>query len=266
MDLRSIIKLGAATAAMAGTAGIVWHETRLRFFGQTYLQMGTSISGGAGAPDQGTTPIVVGRTLHMTATNAGLDGACAGYSPAPGREQRSLYSVVNSIVSHDWKAQQVEKFPRCQLAIARSQNVNFGELDYLGLEYGANDFGLARPIGRNDDLMPDTFKGALNYSLDRLTSAFPRLRIFLIGPTWRMTKEGQNSDTTPNSAGIFLKDYVEATTSIARQHNLPSLDMWRSLGIGPDNHQRFLIDGVHLNPDGAKWSGQAIAAFMNSVF
>ncbi|WP_454626336.1 SGNH/GDSL hydrolase family protein [Bradyrhizobium cenepequi] len=254
----------SAGALAAGFAG--WKLTPGRFFGRSYVQLGTSITGGAGYPLGNTTPFHVGQQLHLKATNAGLDGACAARSNQPALDRRSLHALVDAIISSHWEAQSTEDFPRCKEAIERLQQVDFRDLSYLGIEYGANDYRLARPVGRNGDREPDTFIGALNYSLARLSSAYPRLNIFLIAPAWRQNEDGSDTSTEPNSAGVFLREFVDATLQVGRAHGLPCLNMSRDLGIGPDNHKEYLLDGVHPNIAGAKLRGDVIAAFMKSVF
>lgn len=52
----------------------------------------------------------------------------------------------------------------------------------------------------------------------------------------------------------------------AALNHIPCLDMWRTLGLGVNNYKRFAYDGTHPNETGAIRRGEAIAAFINSVF
>ena len=94
----------------------------------------------------------------------------------------------------------------------------------MGLEYGTNDFHFDRPIA-DGNCSRETFKGALNYSLQRLLAAYPKLRLFLITPAWLLNEDGSNSDEYPNSAGVFLKEYVDAMIRVAELNHIPCLDM-----------------------------------------
>jgi hypothetical protein len=73
--------------------------------------------------------------------------------------------------------------------IAKLKLIDFDRVSVLGLEYGLNDFTLHVPIGKNADAAKGTFRGALNYSIQRLLTAFPRLNLFLITPAWSLTYE-----------------------------------------------------------------------------
>jgi lysophospholipase L1-like esterase len=80
----------------------------------------------------------------------------------------------------------------------------------------------------------------VNYSIRKLLASFPHLHLFLIGPAWRLNFEDLDSDTHPNSRETFLREYVDAMIET--------------------------YDGTHPNAAGAIRRGEAIAAFMSSVF
>jgi hypothetical protein len=81
----------------------------------------------------------------------------------------------------------------------------------------------------NTDASKESFKGALNYSIRKLLTSFPKLRLILIAPSWRLNFEELDSDTHPNGKGIFLKEYVDAMVEIAALNHIPCLDLWRDL-------------------------------------
>ena len=87
-----------------------------------------------------------------------------------------------------------------------------------------------------------------------------------LGGPWRLNLEDLDSDTHPNSRGIFLREYVDAMLETAALNHVPCLDMWRTLGLGINNYKSFTYDGTHPNEAGAIRRGEAIAAFMSSVF
>jgi len=140
----------------------------------------------------------------------------------------------------------------------------FPSVTHLGLEYGTNDFRYDRPIGLNTDISKETFKGALNYSIQKLLRAFPKLRLFLITPTWMPTIDDLDSDDNPNGIGSFLREYIEAMIRISELNHIPCLDMSRMLGINKTNYKTFTVDGIHPNDIGATRRAELIASFMNS--
>jgi lysophospholipase L1-like esterase len=106
----------------------------------------------------------------------------------------------------------------------------------------------------------------VNYSIRKLLASFPHLHLFLIGPAWRLNFEDLDSDTHPNSRETFLREYVDAMIETAALNHIPCLDLWRTLGLGIHNYKSFTYDGTHPNAAGAIRRGEAIAAFMSSVF
>jgi lysophospholipase L1-like esterase len=227
--------------------------------------MGTSVTAGV-SPGADITPAVVGDRLGMIGINAGMDGACTGHNKYPEIEHRSLYSLVDAIVSADWTAQNNESVPSLKAHLARLKTADLSTVTYLGLEYGTNDFNYGRPLGTNSDATCDTFKGALNYSIKKLVATFPRLHLFLITPAWRLNFQELDSDTHPNEIGVFLRQYVDGMLEIAALHHIPCLDMWRTLGISIDNYKIFTHDGVHPTTEGARQRGEVIASFINATF
>ena len=192
------------------------------FFQGSYVQLGTSITGGV-SPKAAITPRIVGERLGLLGINAGFDGACAGHHKFPGLEQRALYSIVDAITSGDWTPQNTETHPPLKLRFSQLMKVDFSDA-HVGLEYGTNDFNYDRPMGLNSDATPETFKGALNYSIKKLIATFPRLRLFLMTPTWRLNFAEKDSDKYPNETGHFLKEYVDGMLEIAGQNHIPCLE------------------------------------------
>lgn len=227
--------------------------------------MGTSVTAGV-IPQATVTPTVVGDRLGMPAINAAFDGACAGRNKYPAMEHRSLYRLVDSVVSGDFSAQQVEEVPRLKEHASRLATCDFSKVVYLGLEYGTNDFRYERPIGAGTDKTTETFEGALNYSLRKLLASFPRLRVFLITPSWQIEDGSLDRDVAPNSDGLLLTNYVDAILKVSEENHIPCLDMWRNLGLNASNYTAFSLDGVHPNQAGAVMRGNLIASFMETVF
>ena len=254
----------ALGAAAAGAAGTYFTMARPHPRG-IYLQMGTSITAGV-TPEAGLTPALVGDHLGMVGINAGLYGACAARRTVPGVDQLALFALVDAVISGDWSRQASESNPVVRTNISNLAKADLSKVSYLGLEYGANDYAYNCPIGHASDVDCGTFKGALNYSLSKLSDAFPNLRMFLITPSWRLTTKELDSDTNPNDIGLFLKDYVDALIDVAERYHIPCLDMWRTLGINIHNYKALTIDGIHPNDEGAVRRADVISSFIRATF
>lgn len=252
-------------AAAVGAAGPYFAMNWSRQPVGSYVQMGTSVTAGV-TESASITPTIVGNRLNMLGINAGLHGACVGHHKFPEIDQRSLFSLVDALVSGDWSRQSVEADAGVKLSFSRLLTADLSKVTYLGLEYGTNDLAYCRPIGSNTDATCETFKGALNYSLKKLSAAFPRLRLFLIAPAWRLNFENLDSDTNPNEIGLFLKDYVDAMLDVAARHHVPCLDLWRTLGVNINNYKTFTFDGTHPTQEGSVRRGEVIASFVKATF
>jgi lysophospholipase L1-like esterase len=263
MGRRKFLQSLGVAAISAGAT--YWTVKKTSFSIGTYVQMGTSVTSGV-TPSANITPSIVGDRLGMLGINAGMPGACTGQNKYPEIEYRSLYRLVDAIISGSWTAQKAEEDPSLKANLSRLMTADLSKVSYLGLEYGTNDFNYSRPLGANRDATCETFKGALNYSLKKLAVAFPRLRLFLITPAWRLNVEELDSDTHPNEIGLFLKEYVDGMLEIAALHHIPCLDMWRTLGLNIDNYKTFTFDGTHPNADGARRRGEVIASFIKAAF
>jgi lysophospholipase L1-like esterase len=262
IDRRTFLQ---SLALVGATAGATYGLARTRFAGGAYIQMGTSVTAGI-VERANITPAVVGDRLGMLAVNAGLHGACVGSNKNEGVEDRSLYCLVDAKVSGDWTAQNLEGAPAAKTNIARLKTADFSKATYLGLEYGTNDFHYDRPMGSDTDCSKETFKGALNYSIQKLLATYPEMRLFLITPAWLLNGDGSDSDEFPNGAGIRLKDYVDAMIRVAQLNHVPCLDMWRGLGVNKVNYRTFTFDGTHPTELGAHRRGEAIASFIGATF
>jgi lysophospholipase L1-like esterase len=223
--------------------------------------MGTSITAGIHAPRAYLTPVIVGSRLNLKPINAGFDGACAGAYDRHTYDQFSLCRLADAIASGDWSAQDKSIASMAignEASLLKIETVDFNTVTHIGLEYGTNDFTVCAPLA--------TFKEALTYSIQKISSSFPQARLFLMTPAWRLNFQNLDCDSHPNESGIFLKEYVDAMIEVAVLTHVPCLDMWRTLGLNTNNYKSFTADSLHPNEAGARRRGEAIAAFMNSVF
>ncbi len=240
LSRRSLLKGIGAAGVGIGAAGVaLWHSRSGAASKGVYVQMGTSITAGLRAPGAYQTPWIVGERLHMDAVNVGFEGACAAIGIRGDYDQISLYALSTAIVSGDWFAQDstIPRLSREEDAaglgetkppiLRKLKAVDFSRVTHLGLEYGTNDFTLNAPMGKNTDTSGTTFKGALNYSVQRLITAHPTMKLFFITPAWFLDYADRDTNLYPNKASFFVRDYVDAMLEIADLKGIKCLDMWR---------------------------------------
>jgi len=261
MERRAFLQgLGLVVTSAGTTYGFA--RPKVRPPKGVYVQMGSSVTAGLHAPWAFVTPVVVGSRLNLTPVNVGFDGACAGVYDCPiASDDLSLCKLVDAIISGDWSAQEraVSVIGNGnEASLLKIKATDFSQVTHIGLEYGTNDFSYCAPL--------ETFKGWLAYSVQKLLASFPKARLFLITPAWRLNFEELDSDTRPNESGIFLKQYVDAMVEVAVSKGVPCLNMWRTLGINAINYKNFTADGTHPNETGARIRGEVIASFISSAF
>jgi hypothetical protein len=262
MERRAFLRAFGVGAVGLGTA--FWAGSRNTIRGGCYLQLGTSISAGTGSTHGGAAPSIIGERLGMFAINGAFPGSCAGQHKFPSLNPVSLYAIANAISSGDWSAQKRTGEPVHDSSLGNLQATNFPSVTHIGLEYGANEFRYDRPIGSDDDVGDETFKGALNHSIRLLLKSCPTARVFLITPWWLPTYDDRDSDRYPNELGVFLRDYIAAILRVAEMNRIPCLDLFNSSGVGKANYRALTHDGVHPNNWGVLLRAVQISSFIST--
>ena len=151
------------------------------------------------------------------------------------------------------------------------KNLDYANLDYLIIGFGTNDYGGNMPIGNSDDYGHETFKGSINYTIDKILTRYPHIKLMFFAPFWRATYPGVtdvvDSDTYQNPLGFTLKDYVDALVERCEANHIPVFDMYRKGGINKYNYQYYLTDGVHpKSKTGYEYMASKIFAFFRETF
>lgn len=202
-----------------------------------------------------------------TVYNVGFGGCRMSVHPSHGYAEFCMWALAKAIAENDWTAQDTyasegsDYFPE-QLATLKS--IDFNAVDYAVIHYGTNDFGGGVAIGPDSPATDyHTICGALRYSLTKLLTVYPRLRIFVSLPVYRFwTVDGTivYSDTYTNTQGDTLVQVVEALRSVAEEFNVPVIDNYYGLGINSTNAASYLYDGTHLNGAGRQRFGEYIGS------
>ena len=132
---------------------------------------------------------------------------------------------------------------------ARLAAVDWSTVDYIVAFHGTNDFAGDNPIGSDTDATGATLKGAINYTVDKICSAYPNIKILFVAPMWRSRILGaagtQDPDTIPNGIGKYMIEYVDAIISRSNANKMPATDLYRTSGINKYNWQTMISDGLH---------------------
>lgn len=132
--------------------------------------------------------------LGGTVINAGFGGCRMTYARSDGSKQNDAYSMVgvaNALATGNFTAMdnQLEGAPSQYFAntVAELKTLNLGDGAnvILTIAYASNDFKSSVPMGNAESTDVTTYKGAINYCVQTLLTAFPRMVILLLGTPMR---------------------------------------------------------------------------------
>lgn len=249
MTLKPTVKVGennlnfnVATALLAGKKVVV--------FGDSIIGM---------TRDQTSVPAYAATYTGATIYNVGFGGCRMSVHPTNGYAAFSMWALADAVYTGDYTMQNAQAssgsdyFPE-QLALLKT--INFNDVDMVVIHYGTNDFAANVAIDNaSDDDDTATLCGALRYSLRKLMTAYPKLRIFVSVPIYRKWNS-VGAETYTNSNGVKLIDFCEAMARVATEFNCPVMNGYRALGINTINDAAFSADGTHLNDYGRKAFGE----------
>lgn len=210
--------------------------------------------------DQTSVPAYAATYTGATVYNVGFGGCRMSVHPTNGYAAFSMWALADAVSTGDYTMQNAQAssgadyFPE-QLALLKT--INFNDVDMVVIHYGTNDFAANVAIDNaSDDDDTATLCGALRYSLRKLMTAYPKLRIFVSVPIYRKFTGNIGAETYTNSNGAKLIDFCEAMARVATEFNCPVMNGYRALGINTINDTAFSTDGTHLNDYGRKAFGE----------
>ena len=136
--------------------------------------------------------------------------------------------------------------------------------DYVIVFGGVNDYtaNVKLPLGSYEDETNETFYGGLKILINGLIGKYPRSRIGFITP---LRKRG---DTTPNTYGNTLEQYVNAIKQLCEENSIPYLDLYKKGGCYVENANWRSInmnDGLHPSQEFYYKLAQQIGEFIKSI-
>ena len=149
------------------------------------------------------------------------------------------------------------------------KSLDFSNVDIITILYGTNDFtSNENTIGIAASTDGQTIKGAINFIVNKLLTAYPNLKVMFITPTHRFwgTEDADDSDTVANDNETFLIDFCTAINEQAHLHHLPCLNLYSEGGLNKYNHATYFTDGVHPNTVGETYLANKISAFVQSQY
>lgn len=217
--------------------------------------------------DQTSVPAYAAAYTGAEVYNVGFGGCRMAVHPTSGYAAFSMWALADAVASGSYTLQDAQAshgsdyFPE-QLALLKT--INFSGVDMIVIHYGTNDFAANVTIDNtSDDDDTATLCGALRYSLRKIMTAFPKIRVFVSVPIYRKWSS-TGAETYTNGSGKKLRDFCEALIGVAGEFNCPVIDGYKALGINTINNAAFSSDGTHLNDHGRKAFGELIGGSLIS--
>lgn len=228
-------------------------------YGKTIVCCGDSLT------QFGNYPATLGDITGATAYNIGVGGTRLAKHNNVDYDKFSMYRLADAIVSGDWSLQIAAAanlggvYPAI---VARMQLIDFATVDIITIFFGTNDLTGNNPIGTNSDTTGLTIKGAMNYVINTILTAYPSKQLIFITPIYRNVS-GVSSDTFTNTNGDKLIDIVHAEEEICELQHIEYLSMYNTAGINSKTITTYLTDGTHPTQFGYDMLGRRIAGYIN---
>lgn len=255
MTLKPTVKVGennldfnVATSLLAGKKVVV--------FGDSIIGM---------TRDQTSVPAYAAAYTGAEVYNVGFGGCRMAKHPSNGYAAFSMWALADAVATGNYSTQDAQApsgsdYFASQLEVLKS--IDFAVVDAIVIHYGTNDFAANIPVDDPENLTStDTVCGALRYSAQKILSAYPKIKISLSLPIYRMW-ESVGAESYKNGLGKTLPEYDSAMQTAAEAYNLPIIDGYKRLGINALNDSAFSTDGTHLNDWGRRQFGELIGGHL----
>lgn len=236
---------------------------------KTYVALGDSLC------DFSVFPEYVGYLLGIDVVNGGF-GGCRMSDTHPQETYKAfgLVPIVDAIVSGDWSRQEAVLTTHTGEASSSStwvERVNklkaldFRDVAVLSISYINNDYASSIQTSEKDSSDTSTIFGALNYAIEKLTTAFPYIQIVVISPIFRtkLNSNEINVETYRTGAGYTMPELVSKEKECCDYNHYEFLDAYHGLGINKHNSSTMLLaDGTHLDYEAIRRIGRLVAGYI----
>lgn len=235
-----------------------------KFDGELCVCLGDYVLGAIDPPEDYAT--VIAEETGLQTVNAGIASSWISAHANLELDTFSLYRLADAIATGDWTLQDaaVASLPLANSATHYQalKGVDWTQADIITIGMGQLDISGSAVL--DDPAAPkstSTVLGALRYSIERILAAYPHIKIMILTPTYRyLTDKGVGCDQTTFGEHTY-GEYTDGIISVAREYNLPYVDLYRSLGINSINYAYYTVegDGALLNTQGTQRLGKRVA-------
>lgn len=222
-------------------------------------------------------PSIVGKITGAKVYNLGLGGTrMSGRNDSNSQAQYwdkfSFCRIVDYIETGDFSPMKnalpnmSSALPYFGEVITMYENMNWLKISILVIEYATNDATGGNVIYDSEN--PNNlyaFNNAYRYSIEKLLTLYPHLRIIIVTPAWRFWNDSEGNyiydSDTHVIAGQKLTDFVRCDEEIAENYHIGLINSYKLLGANKFTRLQYFnpTDGTHHNENGRLRYGSLIA-------
>ena len=222
-------------------------------------------------------PSIVGKITGAKVYNLGLGGTrMSGRNDSNSQAQYwdkfSFCRIVDYIETGDFSPMRnalpnmSSALPYFGEVITMYENMNWLKISILVIEYATNDATGGNVIYDSEN--PNNlyaFNNAYRYSIEKLLTLYPHLRIIIVTPAWRFWNDSEGNyiydSDTHVMAGQKLTDFVRCDEEIAENYHIGLINSYKLLGANKFTRLQYFnpTDGTHHNENGRLRYGSLIA-------
>lgn len=252
-----------------------------RLNGKRCVVLGDSVAAFRTPPQD--IPSIVAQQTGMTVYNCAFGGCrISDYAVAEGDtdpwEAFCMVRLVDAITSGDWTYQDANIESLAELDstgysptdhYATLKPINWNNIDFCIIHFAGNDPGNVRFDDPQDDDNTYYYLGAFRYSIRKLLTAYPHLKLLVIGTDYHKTG-GSNTDDREyviDGQTYHYYDWSDRLMAECKNFKIPTLDWYRSNGLNALTVDYYMdSDGKHPNYIGNQLLAGQIAAKLLATY
>ncbi|PZX07894.1 lysophospholipase L1-like esterase [Psychrobacillus insolitus] len=251
--------------------------------GKTVVSFGDSIFGNYSPPVDIST--FISENTGSIAKNVGF-GGCRMSSHHTHWDAFCMYRLADAITSKDFSLQNQaiisgsgESVPLGNrlptyfpTRLETLKGIDFNKTEIITIAYGQNDYTAIKLLDNTENPYDiHTYKGALRYSLEKILTTYPHIKIMVLSPIycfWLVDGVFDQDSDTRKFGDNVLPDLVQAAKEVCLEYKTPYLDNYYDLGFNKFNRTSYFSgsDGIHPNSAGRKRIGEKVASQLISRF
>lgn len=245
-----------------------------KFEGKTVVCFGDSITGSVDEQEHNNWCMYLRDATGMNVINQGYWSGRVAYADdaAAVVNAFAFYKLIDAVISGDWSDQDIiystSGYEQHAAQLDKLKQIDFSTVDFLTIALGTNDLASNTPFEiENEPMSVESVNGAFRYTISRLLTNFPYLKIAIMTPIYRFTPlTGEDYMVGGRGVQSFVDDYKE----LGKELHIPVVDMFNDIGVNKYNRVYYWGanggDGLHPIYTMKELMGNKVAGFLLSTY